>query len=35
LPQHGDVAALDRSRLDLADADAIRTAVYAAALTMS
>ncbi|HEX5862944.1 MAG TPA: dTDP-4-dehydrorhamnose reductase [Casimicrobiaceae bacterium] len=29
LPQHGDVAALDRLRLDLADADAIRTTVRA------
>ena len=27
LPQHGDVTALDRSRLDLADAEAIRTTV--------
>jgi dTDP-4-dehydrorhamnose reductase len=27
LPQYGDVVALDRSRLDLADADAIRTTV--------
>ncbi len=27
LPRHGDVAALDRSRLDLADADAIRATV--------
>lgn len=29
LPQHGEVTALDRSRLDLADADAIRTTVRA------